>query len=110
MAMLTPAQKPRGFARMIFKTLPSQGYCHATAAGGACQAGPGNGIATPGGVAMHNRHGFTPGRAGSLELHLGGGDDVLVAVLGDLARHRALFGLLADGLVEFLLLGVVGGL
>src|SRR4051812_16418828 len=97
MAMFTPAQKPRGFARMIFTRspfLPSSYRGRTTSA-----SAPGKRHRHPDGVAMHaNRLGQA---IELLDLDLADLDDVLVAFLGDGPGDAAFRGGLAN-------LGVVG--
>src|SRR5690349_9273025 len=104
--MLTPAQNPRGLARMIFTDTTLLIACIVQAPSHPAKRGPGNGIATRGRVAMRGRHSLTS-QPSLLELDLADGDDLLAVLLGDRAGHLALHGAGADLLVVLLAAVVV---
>src|SRR5262245_16187148 len=106
--MLTPAQKPRGLARIIFtRTSFPVGLSYPDRRGPPTVADR---------ARKRHRHparggdaGWTRTRGGGslVELDLADGDDVLLAVLGDLARHGPFLGLGADLAVVLLVAGGV---
>src|SRR5438067_819258 len=103
--MFTPAQKPRGLARMTFTTAFLLRCRYRTAAGPGRQANCGPQTASPpAGVAMRPTRILWPAGPGSFELDLAGGDDLLAVFFRDRALDAALLGLAANLLV----VGLVG--
>ena len=97
MAMLTPAQKPRGLARMIFTYNLRWGMCVILASAASKRANANQKRTTPPeGVALR----VSPAASATVYLSnfdLGVGDPLLAVLLGDRAGHRDGLAVLAGG-------------
>src|SRR5207244_3209921 len=109
--MLTPAQNPRGLARMIFTKSSLVRRRYPTGAGAACQASPENSIATRKGGDLGDCTAWIEEREACLprlfEVNLGDFDGLLAVLFRDLAGHCAFLRGRADRLVFLLVAGLV---